>query len=213
MIATSYTITAEVDLPADVGERLVGFEEEITAHRRVDDPRILYLDVDRDELMVPVARRGVLLASAYTGLCTLIFALFARPLALAFSPDAAVVAVAVRLLQVAAVFQIFDGAVMVGRAALRGAGDARYAAVVGVVTAWVSTPPLTWLLGYRLGFGALGGWLGLCLEIIVSALLIWRRLLRRTWVPSAVASREALRRAAAAPPEGGGALLAADGVA
>lgn len=168
---------------------------------------------DRDELMVPVARRGVLLASAYTGLCTLVFALFARPLAQAFSPDAAVVAVAVGLLQVAAVFQIFDGAVMVGRAALRGAGDARYAAVVGVVTAWVSTPPLTWLLGYRLGFGALGGWLGLCLEIIVSALLIWRRLLRRTWVPSAVASREALRRAAAAPPEGGGALLAADGVA
>lgn len=168
---------------------------------------------DRDELLLKVARRGLLLASIYTGLCTLLLAVGARLLAEGFTADLAVVAVATRLLQVAAVFQVGDGANMIARAALRGAGDARYAAVVGVLTAWVATPPLTWLLGYRMGMGALGGWLGLCAEIIVGAGLVWHRLLRGGWATAAAAARADLRKAAEGREhgEGGGAVLPAGG--
>ena len=75
------------------------------------------------------------------------------------------------------------------RGVLRGAGDVRYPAVVGVVTSWVCTPPLCWLLGYRLGLGARGGWLGLCLEVFVSASLMWWRLKSRGWAPAAALAR------------------------
>ena len=105
---------------------------------------------------------------------------------------------AIRLLHVAAVFQMFDGANIVARAILRGAGDVKYAAWVGVLTSWIVTPPLTWLLGYRLGLGAFGGWLGLLAEIVAGTLILWRRLARRDWVASARESRERMTRGAPA---------------
>ena len=38
------------DGAVDVGERLVGFQEEVAADRRMDDPAVLDLDIDRDQL-------------------------------------------------------------------------------------------------------------------------------------------------------------------
>jgi MATE family multidrug resistance protein len=87
------------------------------------------------------------------------------------------------------VFQAFDGANIVARSILRGVGDVRFAAVIGVVTAWVLTPPLTWALGFRLGMGAFGGWLGLCAETIVGAFVLWHRLRAGHWRELAAATR------------------------
>ena len=89
----------------------------------------------------------------------------------------------------AAVFQIFDAANIVARCILRGAGDVRYAAVVGVLTSWLCTPTFAWIFGHRLGLGALGGWLGLCLEIVLASAVLWIRLERRRWLGIAMASR------------------------
>jgi MATE family multidrug resistance protein len=97
-------------------------------------------------------------------------------------------------MHVAAVFQVADGANMVGRAVLRGTGDVRFPAVVGVITAWVCTPPLTWLFGYRLGMGALGGWIGLCVEIFVGAAIFWTRLGSGGWRAAAAATRAEVKR-------------------
>jgi Na+-driven multidrug efflux pump len=49
-----------------------------------------------------------------------------------------------------------------------------------------------WLLGYHFALGALGGWLGLCAEIIVGALILWVRLERRGWKAAAILCRESL---------------------
>ncbi len=130
--------------------------------------------------------------TVYTGACTVLL-IFGSPLiASAFTVDPAVVGRTIGLLHIAAAFQIFDAANMVARGALRGAGDVRYPAVVGVVTSWVCTPPLCWLLGYRLGLGARGGWLGLSLEVIAGAALTWWRLESRRWKRAAIASRARL---------------------
>jgi MATE family multidrug resistance protein len=145
----------------------------------------------RPELVPRIARLGLRTASAYTILCSIIFAVGGRIIASGFTSDAALAATAVRLLYVAAVFQAFDGANIVARAILRGVGDVRFAAVVGVVTAWVMTPPLAWLLGYRAGLGAFGGWLGLCGETIIGAFILWHRLNSGHWRTIAEATRAA----------------------
>ena len=75
---------------------------------------------------------------------------------------------------------------------LRGASDVRFAAVVGIVTSWVTIPPLAWLLGVHCGLGAVGGWIGLAIEIVVGAALFWLRIVRGGWRPSAAAARRAM---------------------
>jgi multidrug resistance protein, MATE family len=143
----------------------------------------------RQELVLPVAHLCLRVAGAYTLVCSLVFVVCGRMIAAGFTSDPILAAYAVRLLYVAAVFQTFDGANIVARCILRGVGDVRFAAVVGVVTAWMMTPPLTWLLGWRMGLGAFGGWIGLCAECIVGALIVWHRLQRKRWIASAVETR------------------------
>jgi MATE family multidrug resistance protein len=132
-----------------------------------------------------VARRALLLAALYGLACMIVFALLGPRIVALMADDAEVAGVATTLLYLGVGFLIADAANVVARGALRGASDVKYAAVVGVVTAWVATPPLALLLGDGLGWGAAGGWLGLSLEIFVGAALFWRRLQRGGWRPAA----------------------------
>jgi MATE family multidrug resistance protein len=152
----------------------------------------------RDALVMRVATLALATAGVYTGVCSLAFALGAPLIVAGFTSQVALSAVTVRLLRVAALFQMSDGANIVGRAVLRGVGDMRYAAIVGVFTAWLMTPPLTWLLGAHAHLGAAGGWLGLCGESVLGAALVWRRLRSGAWrrVPSLVVGDGAQAQAA-----------------
>jgi MATE family multidrug resistance protein len=147
---------------------------------------------NRDDLVVPVARLATVATSIYTGACTLLLIVGSPLLVSGFTSDPTVMQRASGLLHVAALFQVIDAANMVARGALRGAGDVRYPAIVGVVCSWAATPPLCWLLGYRLGLGASGGWLGICLEVMVGGALMWWRLASHRWAGAAVASRARL---------------------
>jgi MATE family multidrug resistance protein len=145
-----------------------------------------------DRMVIRVSRLAAAVTGIYSGLCALVLG-FGAPLIVAgFTRDPSVVGVAITLLHVAAVFQVFDAMNAVMRGVLRGTGDVRYSAVIGVVCAWVCTPPLTWLLGWRLHLGAFGGWIGLCLEIIVSAALLVWRVEKGGWSTAAVRARGAL---------------------
>jgi multidrug resistance protein, MATE family len=156
----------------------------------------------RYELVNRVARMALWISWVYAFLCTAVFALAAESIAQSFTPDQAVILRATTLLHIAAVFQLFDAANIIARCTLRGAGDVRYSAIVGVVTSWLCTPTLTWILGRHYGLGAVGGWLGLCLEIFVTSGILWWRLERRGWTRAAALSRERVEAAA----EGAGTL-------
>jgi MATE family multidrug resistance protein len=144
---------------------------------------------DRDELVLGVARLAMMLAGVYTAICTGVLALGAPWIAELFTTDAAVIATAIPLLHVAAAFQVADAANVVARGVLRGTGDVRYPAVVGILSAWALTPPICWILGHRMGLGAFGGWIGLSAEIMAASGLFWWRLVRRGWQRSAARSR------------------------
>jgi MATE family multidrug resistance protein len=139
----------------------------------------------RDDLVLPIARLAARVVTSYTGFCSIAFFVLAGPIASAFTHDLALRAVAARLLRISVVFLTMDGLNLVSRAVLRGTGDVRFPAWVGVICSWVLTPPLAWLLGYHFGMGAFGGWLGLSGEVFVGAALQWLRLWRGGWLPHA----------------------------
>jgi MATE family multidrug resistance protein len=139
------------------------------------------------------------LACLYTGACATTMLIAAHPLVSLFSSAPEVQALAVRLLYVSAAFQVFDGAGIVARGVLRGAGDVRFAAWVTVIAAWVCTPPLTLVLGFWMGLGALGGWLGIFAEIMASTAVLWWRLERGHWLRAARRARAELDDAVLAP--------------
>ena len=132
------------------------------------------------KLVLPVAVRALGIACAWALLCGAVLLLGGPTLLLGFSTDPALRALAMKLLAIGAVMQIFDAANMVARAVLRGKGDVRIPALVGIGTSWVATPPLAWFFGMRLEMGAVGGWIGLSAEILAGALFFWMRLLRRS---------------------------------
>jgi MATE family multidrug resistance protein len=138
-----------------------------------------------DGLVKSLGRKALFVGAIYTGVCgTLI--------ASTFTKDTAVIALAAKLLCVAALFQVFDAANVVARCVLRGTGDVRFPAVVAVVTAWLCTPTFTWVLGYHFGLGAVGGWIGLCVEIVIGSILLWVRVERQSWKAHAAHSRAEL---------------------
>ena len=151
-----------------------------------DDPKVL-----------AVAKNALWLAGFYAASCALIFVFGAVPLLRLFTGDLQVQAVGVRLLYVAAGFQIFDAANIVARAVLRGTGDVRVPALLAIGSGWSFVPGLTWFWGIHHGFGAVGGWLALTVDISVGALLFWWRLGAGHWLPAAKRSRLRLARGVA----------------
>ncbi len=112
----------------------------------------------------------------------LIFALGGAAIARGFTGDPEVASLAARLLLVAAIFQIFDGAQVVGAGALRGLADVKVPTVVTFVAYWLVALPAGYLLGFPAGLGAPGIWAGLAAGLACAAVLLATRLARTTAV-------------------------------
>ena len=122
-----------------------------------------------------IVAASVTLAGVFMAACGVVFAVAGGAIAGVFTDDVAVVELARDLLYVAAFFQVLDAVNIVLRGALRGARDVRAVALLGVAVVWVCIPGAAWLLGRRLGLGALGGWYGFVGETALGALLFgWR---------------------------------------
>ncbi|PTQ68835.1 NorM family multidrug efflux MATE transporter [Pseudomonas sp. GV071] len=125
------------------------------------------------------ARRAGRLGIAVGGLCMLGFALlfWLAPEAVvdlfldASDPAFAdVIALAVSLLAIAALFELFDGIQTIAMGAIRGLKDAKTTFVVGIVCYWLVGAPAAWLLAFHLGWGAQGVWWGLAAGLACAAL-------------------------------------------
>jgi MATE family multidrug resistance protein len=96
----------------------------------------------------------------------------------AFTNDPAVIHTAVSLLAVAALFQLFDGIQSVATGALRGGGDTRTPMICHLLFYWIIGLPLGYVLCFKMGWGAVGLWAGLCVALIligVVLLIVWIR--------------------------------------
>ena len=146
-------------------------------------------EIGRNDL--EAARRAgwsaIILGAGFMTCSAIVFVSFSKTLARIFSPDPEVIQVGSTLLLVAAAFQLFDGIQICTTGAFRGTGDTRTPMLANLGAYWFIGLPLAYTLGFKLGWGALGIWLGLCLGLIMigsGLLLVWHKR-KLTQLPSA----------------------------
>jgi MATE family multidrug resistance protein len=118
------------------------------------------------------------LAAAFEVLSSVTFLVFPRPIARIYTADARIIAMSLRLLAIAAAFQMFDGLQTVAAGALRGLGDTRTPMVLTLVAYWAAGLPLGCWLCYGAHWGVVGIWWGFCLSLFLIAaglLPVWAR--------------------------------------
>ena len=100
----------------------------------------------------------------------------------------AIIATGVSLLAMAALFQLVDFGQVMGLGMLRGVQDTRVPMVYAIASYWAVGLPVSYVLGFPLGLGGVGIWLGLCtglaLACISMQLRFWRRYARISSVSS-----------------------------
>jgi MATE family multidrug resistance protein len=135
----------------------------------------------RRDLVHTVTRFALIPAGGYALFSAAVFVIGGSWICAWFTDDPELLRVATHLLYVAAAFQLADAANVVARSILQGTGDVRFCAWAGITLSWLMTPPLTWLLAYHFELGALGGWLGICLDIHVVTVVFLIRLRGTRW--------------------------------
>ena len=86
-----------------------------------------------------------------------------------------VIAIASKLLLVAAVFQITDGIQVVVLGALRGMQDVKIPTIITFVAYWLIGFPISYFLGKDNVYGSVGIWLGLLAGLTASAIMLYIR--------------------------------------
>ncbi len=112
-------------------------------------------------------------------LSALTFIAIPRQLAELYSTQPGVLLLAVQLIPVAGVFQVFDGLQVVAGGILRGAGDTRVPMLINLLAYWIVMMPLCLFLGFRTSLGAVGLWDGLAAGLGAAALMLLVRIHHR----------------------------------
>lgn len=115
---------------------------------------------------------GIAMALACQVVSASVMAFAPRLVAGLYTDDAQVVALAVELLLLAAVFQLSDGVQASSAGALRGIKDTRVPMAIVVVAYWLVGFPLGWGLAFAAGLGARGLWMGLIAGLTAAAALL-----------------------------------------
>jgi MATE family multidrug resistance protein len=129
----------------------------------------------------------------FMSVTALIFTIFNRWLPWIYTSDESVIAIASQLLILAAFFQLFDGAQVIGLGVLRGMGDVNIPTVITFLAYWVLGIPVGYVLGIHFHLGVMGVWYGLVLGLCTASILLYFRF-------SQISKRHA---EAPQPPKGG----------
>jgi len=129
----------------------------------------------RDGATVVLVMSGVVAAATMV----LFLALPEWMMGLFMSPDepnrATVIEIGVGLLAAAALFQLVDAGQVMALGLLRGVQDTRVPMVMATVSYWLIGVPASYVLGFTLGLGGAGIWLGLAVGLACAAILMLSR--------------------------------------
>ena len=123
------------------------------------------------------ARIGIVLGIAAAS----VFAVFSRPILRLFTDDPAMIRLVGWLLVVDIFLEIGRMSNLVFGFALKTSGDAVYPMVIAVVFAFLCAAGGTWLFGVRLGWLAVGAYIGMALDECVRAVFLYLRWRSGRW--------------------------------
>ncbi len=109
-------------------------------------------------------------------LSAVLFLTLPGPLARLYTNDAAAVALAMTLIPIAGIFQVFDGVQVVASGVLRGVGDTRTPLAINLFGFWMIGLPVSLLAAFTFGLGPIGLWWGLVAGLAVVAIALVVRL-------------------------------------
>lgn len=130
--------------------------------------------------MRPILTSGWAMGVAFAVVSASGFAFLNHELAGLFIKNDEVLAMAASLLIVAAAFQFCDTLQIIAAGALRGLDDVHVPAWIAFGAYWVVSIPLGYVLAYELGFGVTGMWWGITLGLTITAILLGRRVWKKT---------------------------------
>ena len=122
------------------------------------------------------ARSGLVLGALCMSGSALLFVLAPRSLARLVTDLPPVLDVAVTLLPIAGLFQVFDGVQSVALGCLRGTADTKVPMLIHLFGFWIVAVPASAFFGLHLAWGARGLWWGLALGLFLVALVQVARL-------------------------------------
>jgi MATE family multidrug resistance protein len=115
---------------------------------------------------------GIVLAGSFMTCAAIVILLVPESIAGIYTQDPAVRDMAVTLLFMAAIFQIFDGLQVAGAGALRGMKDTEIPMFMTTLAYWGIGLPLGYVLGISLGGGPSSLWIGFICGLGVAAVLL-----------------------------------------
>lgn len=118
-----------------------------------------FLGAKRPAYAEAATHRACLLAMVGMGVIGLSYLIAPELLMGVFTDEPSVIAAGVAVLQLVALYQIFDAVGIVLAGALNGAGDTTYTMWARTLLAWGLFIPLTWLIIFPLQGGIWGAWL------------------------------------------------------
>ncbi len=131
---------------------------------------------DRDAIArAGLAALGLTLAFAVASAATMIAAprrLISLFLAVNAPENAAAVAIAIAMLRIAAIFQVFDAGQATLANMLRGLHNSRWPLVLAIIGYWGIGAPVGVALGFATPLGGVGVWIGLATGLAVVSLLL-----------------------------------------
>lgn len=122
---------------------------------------------------------ALLVGAGFMTLTAITFVTLPGFLAGIYTTDATVLQLAVLLLPIAGVFQVFDGIQVVSVGLLRGLGDTRIPMLASILGFWCLGIPVSLWLAFGRKMGAVGLWWGLVVGLAVVALFLVIRIKHR----------------------------------
>jgi len=121
------------------------------------------------------ARAALLSGATFMSITGILFLSLPGSFARLYTEEPGVLAVAVALIPLAGVFQVFDGLQTVAGGILRGLGETRIPMLVNLLGYWALGLPVSFYLGFLAGRGPAGLWWGLVLGLVVVATFLLAR--------------------------------------
>lgn len=139
------------------------------------------LGAKRTDIAILYGKVTQRIAICVSAVLFVLFLLGRRGIVSLFTNDNQIIALGAVILIVIAFTSPFQTSNVVVSGCLRGAGDAKYVALVSFISIGVIRPIVTWLLCFPLGLGLLGAWFSLMFDQVLRLLLNYLRFSRGKW--------------------------------